>query len=95
MMLACASLFNSPFSIPIFVVGFIMAGAAVISVGTTAAVQIRKARVAAYDARLKQLMIERGMTADEIAMVLQARSYDDDDEDDDRGGRRRRQGPVI
>ncbi len=32
----------------------------------------RKTRVAAYNARLKQLMIERGMSAGEIERVLQA-----------------------
>ena len=32
--------------------------------------QWRKARVAAYNARLKQLMIERGMSADEIERVI-------------------------
>ena len=34
--------------------------------------QWRRARVAAYNARLKQLMIERGMSADEIERVLRA-----------------------
>ena len=34
--------------------------------------QWRKVRVAAYNARLKQLMIERGMSAGEIERVLQA-----------------------
>ena len=33
--------------------------------------QWRKARVAAYNARLKQLMIERGMSASEIRDVLE------------------------
>ena len=32
----------------------------------------RKTRVAAYNARLKQLMLERGMSAAEIERVLQA-----------------------
>jgi len=34
--------------------------------------QWRKTRVAAYNARLKQLMIERGMSASEIERVLEA-----------------------
>ena len=34
--------------------------------------QWRRIRVAAYNARLKQLMIERGMSADEIERVLRA-----------------------
>ncbi len=38
----------------------------------TLAHQWRKVRVAAYNARLKQLMIERGMSADEIERVIQA-----------------------
>ena len=36
------------------------------------AYQWRKVRMAAYNARLKQLMIERGMSAGEIERVLQA-----------------------
>jgi hypothetical protein len=36
------------------------------------AYQWRRARVAAYNARLKQLMIERGMSASEIERVLNA-----------------------
>ena len=36
------------------------------------AYQWRRTRVAAYNARLKQLMIERGMTADEIERVISA-----------------------
>ena len=36
--------------------------------------QWRRVRVAAYNAKLKQLMIERGMTADEIEQVLRAES---------------------
>lgn len=43
--------------------------------------QWRVARVAAYNARLKQLMIERGMTADEIERVILA------DQARPRGGR--------
>ena len=38
----------------------------------TLAHQWRRARVAAYNARLKQLMIERGMSADEVERVLEA-----------------------
>jgi biopolymer transport protein ExbB/TolQ len=34
--------------------------------------QWRKARVAAYNARLKQLMLERGMSASEIERVIAA-----------------------
>lgn len=34
--------------------------------------QWRKTRVAAYNAKLKQLMIERGMSASEIRDVLEA-----------------------
>jgi hypothetical protein len=39
--------------------------------------QWRKTRVAAYNARLKQLMIERGMSATEIERVLQAGDHRD------------------
>jgi|GEM_PF-3235798 len=34
--------------------------------------QWRRVRVAAYNARLKQLMIERGMSVDEVERVLAA-----------------------
>jgi hypothetical protein len=50
--------------------------ASVVTIGVflvvwTIARQWRRARVAAYNARLKQLMIERGMSADEIERVLE------------------------
>lgn len=63
-----SSFVYSPFSIPIF--AFVSAGAT-ISI-CVIAIQWRKARVAAYSARLKQVMIDRGMTADEIVAVMQA-----------------------
>lgn len=34
----------------------------------------RKTRIAAYNARLKQIMLERGMSADEIERVIKTRS---------------------
>ena len=42
----------------------------------TIAHQWRRARVAAYNAKLKQLMIERGMNASEIARVLESKGED-------------------
>ena len=56
---------------------FDIAMAAIMVTMTVAVVWIiahyrRKTRVAAYNARLKQLMIERGMSAGEIERVLQA-----------------------
>ena len=42
--------------------------------------QWRKTRVAAYNARLKQLMIERGMSASEIRSVLEAGTEPNDRE---------------
>jgi hypothetical protein len=53
-------------AIAIFVMGGIVAVVSVLSY------QWRKHREVAYNARLKQLMIERGMTADEIERVVQA-----------------------
>jgi len=56
---------------------------AVIMVTMTVAVvwiiayQWRRTRVAAYNARLKQLMIERGMSASEIERVLKAEGGSD------------------
>ncbi|MCC6359677.1 MAG: hypothetical protein IT450_13105 [Phycisphaerales bacterium] len=47
---------------------FITAGA--VACFTTWVVQWRKRSEAAYNARLKQMMIERGMTADEIERVV-------------------------
>jgi len=72
-------LFRSPFSIPIFISVAGVAG----WVCVTAVVQWRKAREAAYNARLKQLMIEQGMSADEIERVLIARAPLDDEDDDE------------
>lgn len=46
------------------------AAAALIAVVTIVATQQRRAREAAYNARLKQLMIERGMSAEEIERVI-------------------------
>lgn len=42
----------------------------VVACVTTLTVQWRKRSEAAYNARLKQMMIERGMTADEIDRVV-------------------------
>lgn len=63
-----ASVLATPFAIPVFVVASFAAALSVCFV----AVQWRKARVAAYAARLKQVMIERGMTAQEIVAVIQS-----------------------
>jgi hypothetical protein len=57
--------------------GLIIAMAAMIlsmtvAIVWTVAYHWRKARLAAYNARLKQLMIERGMPATEIRDVLEA-----------------------
>lgn len=53
-------------AIAVFVMGGVVA---VISIVTH---HWRKHREVAYNARLKQLMIERGMSADEIERVVQA-----------------------
>jgi hypothetical protein len=47
---------------------------AVISVGCTIAVQWRKARQVEVETSLKREMVERGMSAEEIVMVLGASS---------------------
>ena len=52
--------------VALFVVGGIVTIVSVISY------QWRRHREVAYNARLKQLMIERGMTADEIERIVQA-----------------------
>jgi len=59
---------GSPYVIPL--VAVIVAPLAWVLVSAIG--QWRKVRVAAYNARLKQLMIERGMSASEIRAVLQA-----------------------
>lgn len=66
-----------PLAIPIIAIicGSVIAIAAIITI------QWRKTRTAAYEARLKQIMIERGMSASEIDMILRATSLDDDDDD--------------
>lgn len=63
-----SSLLSGPYAIPLFAIAAGVAG----WVGVTIAVQWRKARESAYNARLKQLMIERGMSAAEIKTVLEA-----------------------
>lgn len=72
-----ASAFDSPFIIPVGVVGAVMAA----WFGVSAVTQWRKAREAAYNARLKQLMIERGMSADEIERVLSAGGAEESEEE--------------
>lgn len=47
------------------------AGGAV-AISAIVASQLRRARESAYNARLKQLMIERGMSADEIERVIRS-----------------------
>jgi hypothetical protein len=70
--------FQSPFVIPVGVVAAIMLAWVLVS----AVKQWRKARVAGYNARLKQLMIERGMSADEIKAVLEAGGDSEDPSED-------------
>jgi pilus assembly protein TadC len=57
------------------IVGAIM----IIAVTGIISVQRRKGREAAYNARLKQIMLERGMSADEIARVVAAGRDEDID----------------
>jgi len=45
-------------------------GCAVVAIVYTIANAIRREAQSAYNARLKQMMIERGMSADEIARVI-------------------------
>lgn len=52
------------------VVFFSVAG--VVAICTTIAWNIRKSKEAAYNARLKQMMIERGMNANEIDVVIRS-----------------------
>ena len=53
------------------ILGLATFGAAtVISVVGILSTQIRRTRVAAYEARLKQLMLERGMSVEEIERVM-------------------------
>lgn len=53
-------------AIAVFVMGGLVAVVAIV------AHQWRTHREAAYNARLKQMMIERGMTSDEIVRVIRA-----------------------
>jgi hypothetical protein len=72
-----SSLLNGPYAIPLFAIAAGVFG----WICVTIAVQWRRAREAAYNARLKQLMIERGMSAAEIKTVLEADAgrYDSED----------------
>ena len=66
--LGCSSLLARGDEVGIAV--FVMGG--MVGIISILAHQWRKHREAAYNARLKQLMIERGMTADEIERVVHA-----------------------
>jgi hypothetical protein len=63
-----ASLDTANFWGPVVSIGTI--GAVIVAV--VAIIQWRKIRIAEMEATLKQQMLDRGMTADEIAMVLNA-----------------------
>lgn len=67
--LACSSILASSDD-EIAIAAFVMGG--LVGLVSIVSHQWRKHREAAYNARLKQLMIERGMTADEIERVVQA-----------------------
>lgn len=54
---------------------FLFCGTAV-AIAITVARAVRRTREAAYNARLKQLMIERGMSALEIEQVIRAQPED-------------------
>jgi len=53
-------------------VAIVLAAGVIVAVISTIAVQWRKEREAAYNARLKQIMLERGMSAADIARVIDA-----------------------
>jgi pentatricopeptide repeat protein len=53
-----------------FMIGFV--AAALAGIGCTIAVQWRKARQAEVDGALKQEMVQRGMSADDIVRVIHA-----------------------
>lgn len=63
-----ASLDSPEFWGPVISIGTI--GAVIIAI--VAIIQWRKVRIAEMEATLKQQMLDRGMSADEIAMVLDA-----------------------
>ena len=67
-------LFTSPNAAPVLGTGIMFICAAVIAVGCTIAVQWRKARQTEVECALKQEMIERGMSADDILRVIAATS---------------------
>jgi hypothetical protein len=56
----------------LFLIAMLSTLSVVLVIASVVAVQCRKARVAACNARLKQIMLERGMSAHEIAAVLNA-----------------------
>ena len=65
------SLLQKPDTLPVLT---IIAATVVITVVAIVAVQWRKARQVEYESLLKQRMIERGFTADEITRVVNARA---------------------
>ena len=60
-------------------IALIVVGGALCSMGTSIAVQWRKAKQAEAEAGLKAQMVERGMSADEIARVVESGKRKDTD----------------
>jgi hypothetical protein len=67
------SLFADPDLVVVFAVWAVVGG---VVLGAIIAVQWRKVRQAEHEARLKERMVERGFTADEIIGVVNARASD-------------------
>jgi hypothetical protein len=65
-------LFTSPNAGPVLAIIVMFLSIVVISVGCTIAVQWRKARQTEVECALKQEMIDRGMSADDILRVVAA-----------------------
>jgi hypothetical protein len=63
------SLLNKPDILPMLLA---FGTTAIVILGVTIAVQWRKVRQAEHDARLKEQMIQRGFSADEIEKVINA-----------------------
>lgn len=57
---------------PIAMAAIVFGSLMIMFVAGTALTSWRRGRTAGYEAKLKQLMIERGMTADEIISVIAA-----------------------
>lgn len=91
--LLAGSPFDSPYAIPIIAIVAGIGGWVLVTIAWTVSRAWSRVRTAAYNARLKQMMIEQGMSAEEIVRVIESGASESPDAkpgERDPGGRRHR-----